>query len=115
MATETQNYLDEFKTPSIKTPASANTSIKNFAPEVGAMTQQIALFSSLSVGAEVSEADLGLASLLSNQRALLNTLADRLRLLADYNATVRAQWRECADKDAEIRQYITDNTLGYTI
>lgn len=115
MATETQAYLDEFKTPSIKTPAAANVAIKAFAPNVGEMAQQIALFSSLALEAEIAEPDDDLNQMIGSLRATMGNLTDRLRLLNDYNATVRSLWKTAAEMDADIRQYIIDEALGYTV
>lgn len=114
MAQQTQDYLDEAKTPSIKTLAQANADILTFAPNVGAMRRQIALWRDELNDAILAESDLGLVEKLREAQQRLDVMEDGITNIVQGKQALIEFGKLFNVTDAEIRQYIIDEALGYT-
>ncbi len=115
MAIETQNWLDEMKTPSIKTLQQAKQDIGAYIPNANDLEKQNAVWTDLIGQAEISESEemlLGkFEDFFSKYRAIVQRQDDQrraTRALISLGKSLKAM-------DADIRQLITDESLPYTV
>jgi len=115
MAIETPNWLDEMKTPSIKSLQQAKQDIGAYIPDANDLEKQNAVWVDLLGQAEISEVDellLGkFEEFFSKYRAIVQRMDDQrraTRTLIQLGKSLKAM-------DADIRQLITDESLPYTI
>lgn len=110
--TETQDYFNEVKTPTLIAPAAVKTAFKGLVQPVGNATQQIAKWASLLRDSELMEPD---AVLLGKYEQVVQKFGALQRELAQVEAASRLvtnSYREFLALDAEMRTIAQG--LGYT-
>ena len=113
MNAQTQAYLDETKTPSIVTLAEAKAALLAFAPEIGKLARQCAVYQEKMYGAVVAEADDGLVDALDVAQRELETLNSAVGQVISLLRQSHEFGKRFKVADDEVR--VVASPLGYTV
>jgi hypothetical protein len=114
MAVETQTYLDETKTPSLKTLVQARNELKAYVPDVGIFQEQLTKWARMAEEALITETEEGMKEFMLNQLAFQHDLVERINQLRVIQRRMIDVGTELNQLDADMRQHIIDEGLGYT-
>ena len=115
MAVETQTYLDETKTPSLKTLIQARDDVKTYVPEIGEFQQQLTVWTAMAEEALITETEEGIKEYLKQGLEFCSDLLQRINSARLIQRRMIDVGIELNRVDTELREHIVNEGLGYTV